>query len=513
MAAVFTINGKLYKVTSDDLPVDTSLNTFIRNYAHLTGTKFMCLEGGCGACIVNVKRPHPVTKKIQSFSVNSCLFSVFSCHGMEIVTIEGLGSKENGYHPVQKRLAHFNGTQCGFCSPGMVMSMYSLMDSKREDVTMSEIENSLDGNICRCTGYRPILDAFKSFACDANERLVTMCSDIEDLGTSCRVMRSENSAPCSSGNDRNEGPLKLLFKDGKHWRKVYSIEDILDIFSEIGNEPYIIVGGNTGHGVYRRKSDLSIFIDISSVEELHSHWIGSELIVGANVPLTEFRNILLQAASNSSKFKYCEEVAKHVEMIAHTAVRNVGSLAGNLSLKQQHHEFPSDLYLLLETVGAHLTITSSDGMMIKTTPQELIKMDMNKKIITNIVLPALDSVQYIFKSYKVQPRAQNAKAYVNAAFLVKLSSNKHIVNEATLCFGGIHPSFTHAAETERALVGKYLFQNDTIQEALRMLDAEINPNWELPEPHPSFRKQAALGLFYRLVWFRWNDVKKRLSCF
>lgn len=79
-------------------------------------------------------------------------------------------------------------------------------------------------------------------------------------------------------------------------------------------------------------------------------------------------------------------------------------------------------------------------MMIKTTPQELIKMDMNKKIITNIVLPALDSVQYIFKSYKVQPRAQNAKAYVNAAFLVKLSSNKHIVNEATLCFGGIHPS-------------------------------------------------------------------------
>lgn len=62
-------------------------------------------------------------------------------------------------------------------------------------------------------------------------------------------------------------------------------------------------------------------------------------------------------------------------------------------------------------------------------------------------------------------------------------------------------------------MGKYLFQNDTIQEALRMLDAEINPNWELPEPHPSFRKQAALGLFYRLVWFRWNDVKKRLSCF
>ncbi|XP_062550715.1 uncharacterized protein LOC134215575 [Armigeres subalbatus] len=498
MAAIFTINGKLYKVSPDDVPVDTSLNSFIRNHAYLTGTKFMCLEGGCGACIVNIKGVHPVTKKLTTHSVNSCLYSVFSCHGLDVVTVEGIGSKEDGYHPVQRRLAYFNGTQCGFCSPGMVMSMYSLVDSKRKDITMNEIENIIDGNICRCTGYRPILDAFKSFACDVSDRVAKMCGDIEDIGkVYCSTATNHD---CSALNYfRKRHPLKLIFKEGKQWHKVYSVDEILKILAEIENESYILVGGNTGHGVYRRKSTLQYFIDVSSVEELYSHWLGSELIVGANVSLTEFMSILLEAASKDSRFKYCTEIANHVQMIAHSAVRNVGSLAGNLMLKQQHHEFPSDLYIILETVGAHLTIINVNGMMNNVTPQELIEEDMNKKILTNIVLPALDPGIHIFKSYKVQPRAQNAKAYVNAAFLIKLSSNKATVSQTSICYGGIHPSFTHAIKTEKALVGKYLFKNETIQEALKVLETEMILDWVLPDPNPVFRKQAALGLFYRFV--------------
>lgn len=279
---------------------------------------------------------------------------------MDIITIEGIGSKVDGYHPVQQRLASLNGTQCGFCSPGMVMSMYSLMDSRSKQLTMGEIENSIDSNICRCTGYRPILDAFKSFACDASGSLVNMCRDIEDLEKRCssKTKGTLCSGVCSSKSVSKESePVHLYFKDGRKWYKVYSIDSIFEILNNNGTEPYMIVAGNTGHGVYRRNPDLKVFIDVNSVEELHSNWLGSELIVGANVTLTEFIKILKEAASNNPKFKYCAELAEHVTMVAHVAVRNVGTLAGNLSLKHQHHEFPSDLYLILETVGAQLTIS------------------------------------------------------------------------------------------------------------------------------------------------------------
>ncbi|XP_058464982.1 uncharacterized protein LOC131438756 isoform X2 [Malaya genurostris] len=460
----------------------------------------MCLEGGCGTCIVNMNGIHPVTKQKASWSANSCLILVFACHGMDIYTIEGIGNKKDGYHTIQERLAGFNGSQCGFCSPGMVMNMYSLLESKKGQVSMEEIENSFGGNICRCTGYRPILDAFKSLAVDADDELIEACGDIEDLSKYCHKTGTTCAGQCSAiARTNTNQPFRVMFANDTEWYKVYKINEIFAIFNQIGKKPYILVAGDTAHGVYRRSENLQVFIDVNAIEELHSHSLGSELIVGGNVPLTEFMTILTDAASKNSNFSYCNQLVKHIDLIAHVSVRNVGTIAGNLSIKNQHNEFPSDNYLILEAVDAKITIVESGGKTSTASPLAFVQMNMDKKVIKHVTLPALDPSVYIFRSFKVMPRAQNAHAHVNGAFLLKFNKKKTSVKAARICFGGINPNFTHAVMTEKLLVGKNPFTNSTLQAACRTLAAELDPDWVLPDPSPVYRKNLAISLFYKFI--------------
>uniref|UniRef100_A0A182U7C1 FAD-binding PCMH-type domain-containing protein n=1 Tax=Anopheles melas TaxID=34690 RepID=A0A182U7C1_9DIPT len=484
---------------SSTVPIDTSLGTYLRYHAQLKGTKFMCREGGCGACIVNVSGQHPVTKDVISRAVNSCLFPLFSCNGLDIITIEGIGNKLEGYHPAQRRLAHFNGTQCGFCSPGMVMNMYSLLEAKKGKVTMEEIENSFGGNICRCTGYRPILDAFKSLAIDADPKLLEVCQDIEEVPKICP--KSREGAPCTGkcslaaqGEEAND--IHLQFVGGREWYKVENVQTIFRIFDKIEARSYMLVAGNTATGVYRRPHDLEVFIDINSVADLRVNYFNDALTIGANVSLTELM-IILEEATIAKGYEYCRELVKHLDLIANVPVRNVGTIAGNLSIKHQYREFPSDVYLLLEGVGARLTIATSTTSTKIVTVEEYLSMNMSKRIILNILLYPLDPEEYSLRTYKVMPRAQNAHAYVNAVFLLQFQDSK--LRTASICYGGITPGFTHAVQLESFLVGKDIFDGSVLQKALKMLHTTIAPNYVPPDAAPEYRKQLALSLFYRAV--------------
>ncbi|BFZ59273.1 hypothetical protein YB2330_000279 [Saitoella coloradoensis] len=126
----------------------------------LTGTKLGCAEGGCGACTVLVQSWED--GKVVSKSVNACIAPLISVDGKHVVTVEGIGNS-TAPHPVQERIAIMHGSQCGFCTPGIVMSLYALLQQNPEP-TEAEVEECWDGNLCRCTGYRPILDAGKTFA-------------------------------------------------------------------------------------------------------------------------------------------------------------------------------------------------------------------------------------------------------------------------------------------------------------------------------------------------------------
>ncbi|KAG4073274.1 hypothetical protein HA402_008620 [Bradysia odoriphaga] len=261
----------------------------------------------------------------------------------------------------------------GYCSPGMVMNMYGLLEGNNGKVTMDQIENSFGGNICRCTGYRPILDAFKSLAVDADEKLVAAC---------------------------------MVSSTARTW-------------------------------------------------------------------------------------------SNHMDLIANVPVRNCGTIAGNLSIKHAHKEFPSDMFIILEGCGAMLTIAVNGNSTSSVSVAEYLKTDMTKKVLLNVKLPSLDPTTYKFRSYKIMPRAQNAHAYVNAAFLFKF--NGDIVESARICFGGITPEFIHATNTETNLQGKNLYTNETLQSAISDLNNELNPDWVLPDASPEYRKNLAISLFYKFV--------------
>ena len=164
---------------------------------------------------------------------------------MDITTIEGLGNQKDGYHPLQESLARYSGTQCGYCSPGMVMNMNGLMESKKEKLTLNDVENSFGGNICRCTGYRPILEAFKTMAVGMKTKVCEDgWTDIEDLTEMCH-----KNIKFRCGSMNNVYDHKLV-NDNKQWFRVTKVSEIFEIFCKIKHKPYMLVAGNTANGNY-----------------------------------------------------------------------------------------------------------------------------------------------------------------------------------------------------------------------------------------------------------------------
>jgi len=158
-ALSFTLNGKEVTIAHPDPSM--RLVDYLRDVQGLTGTKVCCREGGCGACTVLLS----TTSNGEKLPVNACLRHLCSMGGQSLTTIEGIGGSEQGYDPLQTAIAEGYGTQCGFCTPGMVMSIYGALHSnsgnsgipggKKPCISPDEIDGSIDGNICRCTGYRP----------------------------------------------------------------------------------------------------------------------------------------------------------------------------------------------------------------------------------------------------------------------------------------------------------------------------------------------------------------------
>ncbi|CAB3359541.1 Hypothetical predicted protein [Cloeon dipterum] len=497
LEVTFQLNGKQVSVGSE-IKEGTSLNTYIRDVAKLKGTKFMCNEGGCGACVVAATITHPITAEKQTLSVNSCLVPVFACHGWEIRTVEGIGNKRDGYHQAQANLAKFNGTQCGYCSPGMVMNMYSLLADGKTP-TMAEVENSFGGNICRCTGYRSILDAFKALASDATPLMKQQCADIEDLNKICSKTGKACSGSCKK-DAFEEVKVKSVKVPAANWYKVASLDELFSVIGSLGATSYQLSAGNTAEGVYRHYNrQFDARIDVKDVPELRTISTTGGYTVGANVTLTE-AIATFRTQANTAGFEYLAKLAEHLDLVANTPVRNVGTLAGNLMLKKDEPGFPSDIFVILEAVGATLNILSNPTTSENVNLIDFLGKDLKGKVIQNIEFPTFDNNHH-FRTFKVMPRKQNAHAYVSAGFRVHVSdtTNWTVDQQPRIVYCGINPNFHHATNTESYLMGKNLLDPATVQGAISTLAAELQPDNQLIDASPEFRKQVAQGVFYKFL--------------
>ncbi|KAJ8719328.1 hypothetical protein PYW08_011503 [Mythimna loreyi] len=489
----FTVNGVEHKVSSD-VCSDTMLLDYLRNYLQLRGTKYMCREGGCGACTVTAAKT-PGSKQI---AINSCLTAVASCHGWDIRTIEGLGNRKDGYHTLQKTMAEKNATQCGYCTPGMVMMMHGLME---KPMTMLEIEKSISSNMCRCTGYRPILDALKCFAIDApKEKRIMNVTDVrcKPSGNCCQgANNAKEDGWCVVRQDDYQADemIKITLRDGKTWYRPTKLAEVLELV-QLNLESYMLVGGNTSKGAYPIEEYPKALIDVHHLQELKVNELDQNLELGAGLTMTEFLEYL-KTYSTKEYFTYLTTMYEHLDLVGHVTLRNVCTVAGNLMIKHTYNGYQSDLYLMFNTCGAQLTIVDYRGKEITVTMEEFLKTDMKGKVIVKVLFPPLTK-EYKCYTYKLMPRAQSSHAIVNFGFLVKLDDSG-TVEESRIIYGALSENFDRAVATERYIQGRVLCCYETLQGALKVLDGEMIVDDRPPEPGVEYRRYIAKALFYKAL--------------
>ena len=246
----------------------------------------------------------------------------------------------------------------------------------------------------------------------------------------------------------------------------------------------------------------------------------SSVSLGASVKITDAITAL-----QANDHEVWNGIAHHMKQIGSYGVRNQGSLAGNLMMKHYHKDFPSDVFVCLETVGAQLEIIDHLGSVETVPLNALLTMNMNKKLILKIKISLDDqketisakkkgltylwsnnlsssvseSGEWVYKSFKVMPRSGNAHAYVNAGFMALVDkTNSKILNKPKIVFGGISSSFVHASVTESFLEGREI-THDVFLEALGLLAEELVLDDDPVLASPVYRKQLAMGLFYKVI--------------
>lgn len=506
----FGLNGQ--KVVIDD-PDPTILLTDYLHSIGLTGTKVGCGQGGCGACTVMLSHRDPATGAPVHRAVNACLRPLCAVDGMMVTTTEGIGNVRDGLDPAQFRIAAHNGTQCGFCTPGFVMNAHALLQNHAKP-SRQDVEDAFGGNLCRCTGYRPILHAVRTFARDfdaAGDR-TQQCQPDPMFPIRGR------EAPARINLDvLPTGPRRALHftGSGRDWYRPSTLAEVQRLKKQFvraaGREQVKLVFGNTAAGIYQQEKPRYL-IDISGIGELGGISEQEDgITVGASCSIQR----LLEFAADVVGRRPAEQtqglaaLKRHAVFIAGYQVRSAGSVAGNIFITRDHAQrgspFPSDLYTVLATLGATVRIASQeypDGAQafplaqlpaVETLPEDAVLQSFH--------IPYTRPREHV-QTYRVARRMQMAHPIVNAGFRCRLSADGKVEGDATVFYGGLTPLNCSALKTQEFLTGKP-WNQETFRGALAVLQQEVR-DWTAAM-HPvdeegisrAYRQQLADSFFYK----------------
>ncbi len=547
----FVLDGEVTTISN------VSPQTLLVDYLHSVGkvgTKLVCGEAGCGACTVMLTSYDHVSGRLVKRAVNSCVRPLVTMDGTCVTTTQGIGNVTSALDRAQYQIAGNNGSQCGYCTPGFVMSMYTLLQNEPEP-TEREVEDNFDGHICRCTGYRPILDGFRQLAKDytppANPPKI--CAELRQLAEGYKPLAYPPTDPtCLPLDDRKvkinpyvdfqppadfgeymRHPQPLISSvDGYTYVRPTTLEEAIKLRAANGTpfpqSKYVV--GNTAVAIlktlprYREvPADPTYLVDLSVIPELAKTSITDKgVTVGAAASITALEEILRRAVKERPEQQTRGYVAflDHLKKVANHQVRNVGSVGGNIWLAVNGGD-PSDLQIVMSALNATVDVAWRGDTATHDVDQ--IPQDDPKKfpglVYVSIHIPFTAPNTHV-RSYKSMFRNQNSYPVVNAAFSVTFGAGGEVASTRLFANGvattypkpsdlkGKDPfglpgfDITRLSEAEAALVGAP-WTEPTLLAALEKVaagvDAHRPPDSKITvDGVPfSYRRAVCLDYFYK----------------
>lgn len=447
----FVLDNQLVTVDfeKENLKPSTTVLNYLRSQSNHKGVKEGCAEGDCGACTIAVAELNN-NGGLSYKALNSCLVFLPQIHGKQLITVENLAQK-NGHdyilHPVQQIMIEHYGSQCGYCTPGIIMALFVLY-KEHQNATEGIITDALAGNLCRCTGYQAIKDA-----------AIKICK----AGNNDHFSKNEKEI-VSLLKNINKAKTLVLKGEEQLYYKSFVLTEFLKLKSE--NTDALIIAGSTDIALRQSKKFEHIpkIIDISDVSELKNiSQNEKELQIGAGVTMEELKS----AAQDNIPQLY-----QILSYFGSKQIRNMATIGGNLGSCSPI----GDTIPVLMAFKAIINIVGNTGKrsisifdFIKGYRKTDLKPD---EIIESVSIPLIDE-KTIVKSYKISKRKDLDISTVSASFRLEMDKDLKIIG-IVLAYGGMAATPIRATKTETFLVGKK-FDKATVEAAMKILRDEFSP--------------------------------------
>ena len=448
---VFRLNGEVQRIASP--PPTLTLLEWLREDAGCVGVKEGCAEGDCGACTILARddgRLRPL---------NSCILFLPMADGMDIVTVEGLSQGKEALHPAQAAMVETHGSQCGFCTPGFVMAL-AAWASDDEAAGEEALSASLAGNLCRCTGYGPILEAG-------------------------RRIKAKKPAKIRAAAPSREGALGYQRNDGAGFHAPDSVEALLKL--RAAHPEAVLVGGATDVGLWvtKQERDLPILISTRSVRALREIEAKADgVTIGAAATYREAFSTLVGLHPALSPY---------LQRLGGPQVRESGTVGGNIANGSPIGDMPPVLIAL----GAEIELSSIDG--VRRLPLEDFFIAYGKQdrraneVLTRIFVPR-PAKDIVFAAEKLSKRLDQDISAVSLGFAARVESGR--IASARIAFGGMAGTPKRATQAEAALAG-HEWSLESFDRAAEALALDFSPLSD-HRASAAYRLAGAQGMLRRV---------------